>query len=154
MREAKRYISATLPPLFDQPANPLFADRSSDQEVDLLEAIARLQTFTGSWAWTDDLFFLFELDPTKVITDISGKQDALRALGATDKTVVLATTTSVELATAVVLAMLQLKLADQKDEWEMIADKAMNWLGSQLPDANINLEDVINVVKEALVVTV
>jgi hypothetical protein len=86
---------------------------------DPLEAIVSLQTFAGSWAWNEALFGVLGLDISRV--------KALEAqLGAA-----FASGTDV-LATALVLAYLEAKLARRKDEWEMMAEKASDWLAEQL----------------------
>ncbi|KAK4461205.1 von Willebrand factor A domain-containing protein 5A [Cladorrhinum samala] len=75
---------------------------------DALTGIVALQTFEGKWAWSEKLLVLLGLN-----------KDAVEAQK------------SDEVATAMVLAYLEVKLADRKDEWEMLAEKAQDWLRGQ-----------------------
>ncbi|KAL2024242.1 hypothetical protein VTK56DRAFT_9398 [Thermocarpiscus australiensis] len=82
-----------------------------------LDSIVALQSFTGAWRWSDELLQLLELDKEQT----TARATSLQLGGASDV-----------LATALVLAYLELKLADQRDEWEMLADKARGWLQDEL----------------------
>lgn len=50
-------------------------------------------------------------------------------------------------ATAVVIAWLELKCADSKDEWELLANKAKAWLGKQLLPEPLTCDAVLTVAK-------
>jgi hypothetical protein len=83
--------------------------------ADVLEAIVALQDFTGSWSWSVTLLGLLGLDEAGVGAKAAQLGGAF-SVGST------------ELATALVLGFLETKLAARKDEWEMLADKARDWL--------------------------
>ncbi|OIW30703.1 hypothetical protein CONLIGDRAFT_613917 [Coniochaeta ligniaria NRRL 30616] len=93
------------------------------QPNDALEIIVKLQAFDGYWKWTDDLLSALEIDGARVYsqaqTSSSGAIAALRAD---------LSSPSDKLATAIVLAFLETKMKDRKDEWEMLAEKAYHWL--------------------------
>ncbi|KAK3991268.1 von Willebrand factor A domain-containing protein 5A [Cladorrhinum sp. PSN332] len=95
---------------------------SFDESVsgDKLDAIVALQTFEGKWVWNDRLLALLGLKKE----DVKVKE-------------------SDEAATAIVLAYLEARLADRKDEWEMLAEKAQDWLASQ----GLNVEEQVAKVK-------
>ncbi|KAK0716073.1 von Willebrand factor type A domain-containing protein [Lasiosphaeris hirsuta] len=111
---------------------------------DPLEAIVMLQAFTGSWAWDGGkLLRVLGLDAT----ELAAKAQALASqLGA-----VFSSGTDL-LATAVVLAYLEAKQAAKKDEWEMLADKAKDWMAAELSakGAGISAEEYVQKVKEIL----
>jgi uncharacterized protein YegL len=98
-------------------------DRSGSMSplpTDALEAIVAQQSFEGSWAWNNgDLLAALGLDA-------AGLGAKLQQLGA-----IFAPGTSLA-ATAVVLAYLEAKLGSKKEEWEMLAEKAMDWLNGEL----------------------
>ncbi len=106
--------------------------------TDPLEAIVSLQTFSGSWAWDDDLLAALGLDVKA--KSLSGQLGAAFAAG-TDI-----------FATALVLAYLQTQLAGRKDEWEMMADKASDWLNDELSAKGhgISAQDYVSKVKAAI----
>lgn len=57
------------------------------------------------------------------------------------------------LATALVLAYMEVKLADDTDEWEMLADKAREWLRSELASRGqqglLSVEEYVEKLKAA-----
>lgn len=85
-----------------------------DDNTDKLGSIVALQTFAGSWVWEARLLALLGADK-------DGAAAAGRLGGASDAA-----------ATALVLAYLELNLAARRDEWEMLADKAADWLRGEL----------------------
>lgn len=92
-----------------------------DSEIpsDTLEALVTLQAFEGSWAWNGKLFAALGVDEAAAASKIAS------LFGASSPKTSLS-------ATALVLAFLETRLAAKKDEWEMLADKALAWLASQL----------------------
>ena len=95
------------------------AGRREQLPSDPLEAIVTLQSFEGSWGYREELLKVLGLD--------TGKLRALEnQFGA-----IFATGTEL-LATAAVLAYLEVKVAGKKDEWEMLADKARGWVVEEL----------------------
>ncbi|KAK0718745.1 von Willebrand factor type A domain-containing protein [Apiosordaria backusii] len=99
--------------LFSAPAAPA---------VDNLERIVSLQQFTGQWAGSDDLLAVLGLDKQTVSSKVGG-------LGLMDKG-------DDVFATALVLAYLEVHLSERKDEWEMLAEKARDWLQGQGVDVD------------------
>ncbi|TQV90818.1 hypothetical protein V2A60_002498 [Cordyceps javanica] len=80
-----------------------------------LEAIIALQTFSGSWAWSAALTQLLG-----VTSEAAGAQLQLQQV-AGEAT-----------ATLCAIAYLRTKLADQEEVWELVVDKARDWLVSTL----------------------
>ncbi|KAB5546956.1 von Willebrand factor type A domain-containing protein [Coniochaeta sp. 2T2.1] len=97
--------------------------------TDVLEIIVALQTFDGYWKWTDQLFSRLSLDGDlpKLQAQMRSNND-IAALGAD------LSAPSDKLATAIVLAFVETKMKERKDEWEMLADKAYRWLEATLSD--------------------
>jgi hypothetical protein len=54
-------------------------------------------------------------------------------------------------ATALAVAFIESKFASQKEEWEMLTDKAIRWIKKQITELNVKethlLEAVKNLVK-------
>ncbi|KAK1757730.1 von Willebrand factor type A domain-containing protein [Echria macrotheca] len=86
--------------------------------TDILEAIVALQDFSGSWPWSVELLGLLGLDEAGVAAR-AAQLGGVFSVGST------------ELATALVLGFLESKLTARKDEWEMLADKARDWLDGE-----------------------
>jgi hypothetical protein len=84
--------------------------------TDPLEATVALQTFDGYWKWAHELFVALNVDIGRVLTGLGDEWN----------------TPSDKLATAVVLEFLEEKLGGRKDEWEMLAAKAYQWLGAAM----------------------
>ncbi|KAM7194927.1 von Willebrand factor type A domain containing protein [Rhypophila sp. PSN 637] len=85
---------------------------------DTFEKLVSLQSFAGSWTWNDEVLGLLELKDS----------DA--------RLVALMQSQGLEpgdlLATALVIAFFEKKLGNRKDEWELLADKARDWLSDQM----------------------
>ncbi|KAF8953531.1 hypothetical protein BGZ46_003187 [Entomortierella lignicola] len=80
-----------------------------------LEILVELQTFEGSWKWDQDLFSVINILITqaeKVAKDNNWDKDIL--------------------ATALVVAFFEKKLNKDKDTWELVTDKAREWLKGQI----------------------
>ena len=97
-------------------------EEEAQKPADPLEEIVSLQTFEGSWPSSADIFRIIGVSQEKV-------GEALRAKG-TEWAERLASGGGDVLATAAVLAFLGVKMGDRKEEWEMIGDKAWEWLES------------------------
>ncbi|KAK4208942.1 von Willebrand domain-containing protein [Rhypophila decipiens] len=85
---------------------------------DTFDKLVSLQSFAGSWTWNDEVLGLLE------VKDADARLVALmqsQGLGPGDL-----------LATALVLAFFEKKLGNRKDEWELLADKARDWLSDQM----------------------
>ncbi|KAK3393949.1 von Willebrand factor type A domain-containing protein [Podospora didyma] len=105
------------------PDDPLLEGvRDTSIPADPLEALIALQTFTGSWAWTRSLLDVLKLQGSQA--EISQKAVSLNL----DPVGSL-------FATALVLAFLETKLAGKKDEWEMLVEKARDWMSAELASA-------------------
>ncbi|KAK3498719.1 von Willebrand factor type A domain-containing protein [Neurospora crassa] len=83
-----------------------------------LEALVSLQHFDGSWPWTEKLL---DILGQSQLTEEKVEECYGVSMPNTDM-----------LATALVLAYLEAKLVEERDEWEMLADKAREWLKSEL----------------------
>ncbi|KAK4127015.1 VIT-domain-containing protein [Parathielavia appendiculata] len=80
-----------------------------------LKALVSLQSFSGAWRWSREVLAILGLG--------AGFTAPVRLGGECDK-----------LATALVLACLEGELDVLRDEWEMIAEKAREWLRGALED--------------------
>ncbi|KAK3949384.1 von Willebrand factor type A domain-containing protein [Pseudoneurospora amorphoporcata] len=101
-----------------------------------LEALVNLQQFDGSWSWSQQLL------------DILGQSQS------TEERYGVSVPNTNILATALVLAYLEVKLADEEDEWEILADKAREWLRSELASSGqqglLSVEEYVEKIKQAL----
>ena len=93
------------------------------KEGSVVLSLISLQKASGAWELTDQLLSLCS----------SGK-DAL-ITGCPTEIAVSTKTGMLLWATALALALLIGKFLDQKDEWEMIAEKGKKWLKKKLPGA-------------------
>lgn len=84
---------------------------------DPLQALISLQTFVGSWTWTNDL--------EKVLGVTAKKAGDLKVAENVEGDV---------LATLCAVVFLKKKLADEKETWEMVVEKAEDWLREQVGD--------------------
>ena len=89
----------------DAPAAPKAA-----MSVSPLHGLISLQTFSGAWEWNDDLFA------------VVGKKLEFDAAFVSEQF----------MATSLAVAYLEARLADSKDVWEMVVEKAKTWMGSQI----------------------
>jgi hypothetical protein len=96
---------------------------ASSEPKDPFETVVALQSFEGYWEWKDELFGALKVDGDIICLQAQmSSNQAIAALGSD------LSTTSDKLATAIVLAWLETKIKNRKDEWEMLADKAYRWL--------------------------
>jgi hypothetical protein len=98
-----------------------------------LAVITELQSFEGSWSWDPRL---------EEVLGVS-KDEAIKAIKAAGFRA--AANEGDNLTTAAVVAFLKKKLIDDEDVWEMMAEKALLWLGEQLSS-----EDEANKVVDVL----
>ncbi len=83
-----------------------------------LEALVSLQGFSGAWRWEKGVLVLLGLGEGFVApAGLGGESDRL--------------------ATALVLAFLEGRLAGKKDEWEMLAEKARDWLAGEVGEGAV-----------------
>lgn len=80
---------------------------------DLLHHLIALQTFEGSWEWSPSLFATLKIDEARIRQIMPGPNGANGA----------------QLATAIVIAVFEERLAAYKGSWELVVDKARGWLG-------------------------
>jgi len=131
----------------------------------VLEALVRQQTFTGSWDWNGDLHReVFDQQSGQAGNRTEGSLSEFLAskLVALEKLLLSGRCAQAQslaqpgplLATALVLAFLQSKFADRKDEWEMLAEKAEDWLRDEMTqvvgDGKISVEEYVEEVKTVL----
>jgi hypothetical protein len=108
-----------------------------------LDAIVGSQAFSGAWSWDDKLFTSMGVQVSRLKQLVSEKESAL---GGKDNSAL-----SNRLATAVVLAYLETKLAGRRDEWEMIAEKAKAWLEAELSStAGITVDSYLKEVRDIM----
>lgn len=112
---------------------------------DPLEDIVAWQTFIGSWTWGSGKGL------TALGIDVATVSATLERMAAQ---LDVAFTPGTDLvATAVILAFLELKLSGRKDEWEMLVDKAKGWLATELgaKGSSLSAEEFVEKVKGAVV---
>jgi hypothetical protein len=83
---------------------------------ELLDAIIALQTFEGSWEWSEQLFDIIGISEA-----VAEKELTNSMLGIEKK----------QLATALAVAFLERRLANLRDVWELVVEKAVGWLGEE-----------------------
>ncbi|KAL0474865.1 von Willebrand factor type A domain-containing protein [Neurospora intermedia] len=105
-----------------------------------LEALVSLQHFDGSWSWTEKLL---DILGQSQLTEEDVKKRYGVSMPNTDM-----------LATALVLAYFEAKLVEERDEWEMLADKAREWLKSELTKSSekgvVDVEESVEKLKACL----
>jgi hypothetical protein len=100
--------------LFDGPSVPRAASLASP-----LHVLIGLQTFSGAWEWSDDLFSVLMPKGKKVHFDATfGSEQAM--------------------ATSLTVAYMETRLTDSKNVWEMVVEKAKTWLSSQVDAGAVN----------------
>jgi hypothetical protein len=90
--------------------------------VDPLQDLTRLQTFVGSWLWSPELERVLGL----TAADAAAKLTSLPTFAVANDG------NNDILATACAVAYFSKKLAADKDAWEMMVDKAREWLAEQV----------------------
>ena len=83
---------------------------------ELFDAIIALQTFEGSWEWSEQLFDIIGVSEAVAEKELTGSM-----LGIEKK----------QLATALAVAFLERRLAKLRDVWELVVEKAVGWLGEE-----------------------
>ncbi|GKT79713.1 von Willebrand domain-containing protein [Colletotrichum tofieldiae] len=86
--------------------------------ADKFSALVSLQDFSGFWAWADELFTILGISPRDVQSTV-------------EKTVGGSSPPNAS-STAAVVAFLRKSLADDRDSWEMMEEKAVAWLENEL----------------------
>lgn len=98
---------------------------------DALHDLTSLQTFVGSWSWNPTLEAVLGL--TWSAASCITLPDAVAAHPAKNDI----------LATVCAIAYFKNKLANDKEAWEMIVDKAEGWLRGQVGEAAAELEATV-----------
>ncbi|KAL2147158.1 hypothetical protein VTI28DRAFT_588 [Corynascus sepedonium] len=158
-KKARR--SCFTPPLNDRlfgrggPAEPEHQPVSEPKDKQRLDALVGLQSFDGSWSWCDRLLRLVGLLPAddydnssssieNTAESVAQRAAQVKLLGSDEDRNAL--------VTALVLAYLRASpaLAARRDEWEMLADKAAEWLQGRVPGATRTVEEYVEEVKAFL----
>jgi hypothetical protein len=85
--------------------------------TETMHTLIGLQTFSGAWGWSDQLFMILNFKPELLDkTDILGASVA--AVDGSDDAV----------ATIIALVWLEQQVPGKKEVWDMVATKAKNWL--------------------------
>ncbi|KAK4034553.1 von Willebrand factor type A domain-containing protein [Parachaetomium inaequale] len=114
-------------------------DPATLSPTEKLNLLVSLQLFQGSWRWEGRVLAVVGLgkDVEGIVQRAAATQVQVGG-GASDV-----------LATALVLAYLEVVLGDKRDEWEMLADKAREWLAGKLTEVGEvrGVEEYCEVVK-------
>jgi hypothetical protein len=103
--------------------------------LDPMEAIVSLQTFEGYWTVSDGLLGVIGIGKGQMETALSGRNEAW-AQG-------LAREADMKMAmTACVLIFLRKKLSGERDTWDMMAEKARDWLSAAVGRLGIGVDHV------------
>ncbi|CAH0042783.1 unnamed protein product [Clonostachys rhizophaga] len=100
-----------------------------------LQTLVSLQQFSGNWAWSQEL-------KTVLRFDIKGPAEA-----ALLKSVDNHTDAEMIIATASAVTFLKRRFAEDKELWDMLADKAETWLRGKVGE---NVEELFKVVEKAM----
>ena len=97
--------------LFDGPSVPRTA--SPSLQASPLHNLIGLQSFSGAWDWSDELLAVVAPNEKKLVFDDTfGSQQVM--------------------ATCLAVAYLEIRLADRRDVWDMVVEKAKAWLDTQV----------------------
>ncbi|KAL4731083.1 hypothetical protein ACLX1H_000042 [Fusarium chlamydosporum] len=117
--------------LFDDGLPPAPAPKAI-QDMEPLQALTSLQTFSGSWSWSADLEHVLgvtfeeisKLDVPSTVTNHAEKNNIL--------------------ATSCAVLFFKRKLNEEEDVWEMLVEKAEGWLEDNIGDDGIKeLQNVL-----------
>ncbi|KIL86083.1 hypothetical protein FAVG1_10477 [Fusarium avenaceum] len=100
--------------------------RKKASEMSPLQALTTLQTFSGSWSWSDDLERVLGLTAetiSKIELPVAVRDHA-------EKDGIL--------ATACAVLFFKKKLMDEKDTWEMLVEKAEGWLEDNIGEDSVS----------------
>ena len=100
-------------------------------EMGPLQALTSLQTFSGSWSWSVELERVLGVDSKQVANLNIPSMVRGHALK------------SEVLATACAILFFKRKLADEKDTWEMLVEKAEGWLEENIGEDSMNDLEVV-----------
>ncbi|KZL79738.1 von willebrand domain containing protein [Colletotrichum incanum] len=110
---------------FFAPPFPSAPPAASVTPADKFSALVSLQDFSGFWAWSDELFTILGVSFGEVKSAVEKTGHGSSHPNAS--------------STAAVVAFLRKSLADERDSWEMMEEKAVAWLESELGDETQNV---------------
>ena len=124
--------------LLDKAEDEEYVPNRNRSPAETLNALVALQSFSGSWTWNVQLLTLLGLEEAVALeranaAQLDTKVEALHVL-----------------ATGLVLVYLELRLGEKRDEWEMLADKAREWLQGQL-EGGVTVEKYLEGAKKVLI---
>ncbi|KAL7955629.1 VIT domain-containing protein [Trichoderma compactum] len=102
----------------------LFGSNSSENDV--LSALSALQTFAGNWQWSPSLEGILGIAPLTATVKIQLPRQYTQHMDV--------------LATLCAVVFLKKKLASEKDSWELLVQKAEDWLRAQTGADVLELE--------------
>lgn len=100
-----------------------------NSEIDVLSTLSALQTFSGNWKWNSSLEAILGIDTLSVTHKIQLPGWYNQHLDV--------------LATLCAVVFLKKKLASEKDSWELLVQKAEDWLRAQTGADVLELEKVV-----------
>ncbi|KAK8127240.1 von willebrand domain containing protein [Apiospora sp. TS-2023a] len=124
----KSVVSGSFDDIFDDDES----SKDVEQPAPTLSRLVVLQSFDGSWAWTPELFSVMQWDEMslnpKWTAAVTSKYSENAGGDLSHSQVIV---------TACVVAWLRKEASGEKDSWELLVDKALAWLESQLPGQDI-----------------
>ncbi|KAI9831905.1 MAG: hypothetical protein M1819_004627 [Sarea resinae] len=114
-------------------ATPFSLSSSSSSTPTPFEILVSLQTFSGSWDLAPALLDTLQLSADTVAQSVS------RVLSSPSQVITLDTnheTTKSVFATLLAIVFLELRVADEKEAWELMVEKARTWLDDTVSDGN------------------
>jgi hypothetical protein len=100
-----------------------------------MDVVVARQTFEGYWASSDELLHAMGTNRSQLSATLSKTSEAWVTVLGQDSDLRVATTVCV-------LVFLKKRLSAEKETWEMMADKACDWLASQLGKLGVDLTAV------------
>ncbi|KDN70965.1 putative vault protein inter-alpha-trypsin [Colletotrichum sublineola] len=93
--------------------------------ADKFSALVSMQEFSGYWVWSAKLFAVLGISSQDVMSTADKAFQGTRSLNVS--------------STAAVVAFMRKRLADERDSWEMMVEKAVTWLEAELGDESAKL---------------
>lgn len=112
------------------PASDIKAAPLPRTNEDRLHELISLQTFDGSWKWTDTLFAVLELEDKLIKATLPGLEETT-------------------MATLLAVAFLEGKMSEEEGVWEMVVEKAKGWLEGKVGKSRYT-GDLAKIKKEIL----
>lgn len=100
------------------------ASPGKNSDIQTMHALINLQTFSGAWAWNEELFSSLGINEATVnVDELGGSADIC--------------------ATALAVAYLETNVSFQKAIWEMVVAKARGWLAMQMGVDSVGVEAIV-----------